>query len=250
MATYKTHGIILRSQNFQEADKILTILLSRFGKIKAIAKAIRKPKTKLSGFLEPNNFLFLQLAKGKTFDIITDARIENNFSNIRNNLSKTSQAFVLRELCDLLLGERHANYAALMLLKNCLGFINFYKHPSLILFFKLNLLKVIGFGPRLESCLFCGKRVSPNWFFSFKEGGIIDKNCQNRDSLCLPIDEKTIKLTRVLLSSPVTILLKIRSAEKEFKQLAPIADRFLEYISERESRAEKFYQIINHSQFK
>jgi len=67
---YKTEGIVLRSMDLGEADRVLTVLTPRLGKLRVIAKGIRRPRSRLGGGLEPFSDVHLVLAVGRTFDVV------------------------------------------------------------------------------------------------------------------------------------------------------------------------------------
>jgi len=143
---YKTEGIILKRKNFGEADKVLTIFTKHYGKIKVIAKGIRKITSKKAGTLELFNHCKLVLAKGKDLDIITEAQVINNFSSWRKNLNKVGVAWYFCELVDKLTAEEQANKDIFELLKNYLENLNQGNKPQFIRSFEEHLLNQLGFG--------------------------------------------------------------------------------------------------------
>ena len=124
MKTYKTEGIIIKRINFGEADRILTIFTKHYGKIKAIAKGIRKIKSRRAPHLELFNQTVLFLYKGKNLDIITEAQLVDSFSTLRKNLRKVAFAFGVCELVDQLTREGQKQLKAYELLKACLNDLN------------------------------------------------------------------------------------------------------------------------------
>jgi len=148
--TYKTEGIILKRRNFGEADKILTIFTKHYGKIKVIAKGIRKITSKKAGTLELFNHCKLILAKGRDLDIVTEAQVINNFSSWRRNLNKVGFAWYFCELVDKLTAEGQLNKDIFELLKNYLENINQKDTPQLIRSFEEHLLNKLGFGIPLQ----------------------------------------------------------------------------------------------------
>lgn len=105
MKNYKTEGIILKRTNFGEADKILTIYTRHFGKIKVLAKGIRKTTSRKSGHLELFNWAQICLAKGRNLDIITEAETVRSFRGWRKNLAKVGIAYHFCELVERLTVE-------------------------------------------------------------------------------------------------------------------------------------------------
>lgn len=99
----KTEGIILKKSDLGETDRLLTIYTKDFGKIKVLAKGVKKLNSKLRYHLEPLNYSYLILIEGKNFRIIKDAVLMDQFLNIRQDLKKTGVIFELMKLLDELI---------------------------------------------------------------------------------------------------------------------------------------------------
>ena len=97
MATIKTSGIVIRRINLGEADKILTILTRDRGKIRVVAKGVRRPKAKLAGFSDMFHYNDFILAEGRNLDIVTSATTVERFVTDGMELEKIG---VMYYLCD------------------------------------------------------------------------------------------------------------------------------------------------------
>ncbi|MFA6492884.1 MAG: DNA repair protein RecO, partial [Patescibacteria group bacterium] len=95
---YKTRGIILKRTNLNEADRILTIFTENNGRIKAVAKGIRKTLSKLAGHLELFCLTDFVIAEGRNLDTITAAETQKCFINLRGDLESTNVAYYLAEI--------------------------------------------------------------------------------------------------------------------------------------------------------
>lgn len=148
MSSYKTSGIIIKKLNFGEADRILTIYTQRHGKIKAIAKGVRRSLSRKGGNLNLFNLVSLFLAEGKNLDIITEVELINSFERLRNDLKHLSSAFYLCELIEEFTRENQASAGIYSLLKEGLEFLN-QNHvfeKDFFAQFQKNLLVETGFG--------------------------------------------------------------------------------------------------------
>lgn len=144
--SYKTEGIIIKRINFGEADKLLTLFSKHFGKIRLIAKGVRKIKSRKSGNIELFFQISLMAARGRSIDIITEVQPINTFKNFRKNLKKTSMAYYFCELVDRLTAEGQANKKVYDLLQSHLTNLNLAKNLPNIRDFEENLLINLGFG--------------------------------------------------------------------------------------------------------
>lgn len=149
--TYKTVGIVLNQKNFSEADRLLTIFSLHQGKLKLLAKGVRKLSSRKRGHLELFSHAKIVCAKGKNLDLITEAETVNNFPNLRGNLNRVRIAYLLCELVNDLTAENQEHEDVYNLLWLYLIQLNSTVAPkNLILNFEKSLLELLGFGlPRI-----------------------------------------------------------------------------------------------------
>jgi len=131
MKQYKIKGIIIKKKPFMEADKLLTIYSFERGKIRAVAKGARKPKSKFGGRLEIfsyNNFL---VNSGRNLDIISDAATINSFQKIKRDFELIKKGSYFLNMVDKITPFENPNMNLFILLKNVLLALeenkNFYK---------------------------------------------------------------------------------------------------------------------------
>lgn len=145
MRGYKTEGIVLKRFNFGETDRLLTIFTKHDGKIKAIAKGVRRLKSRKAGDLELFNQLRLVIAEGKNLDMITEVELVQSFSQLRQNLKKVVQAFQIVEALDKLTPEGEPNQRLFALLLASLTDLD-RGQEGIVLEFEIQLLRGLGFG--------------------------------------------------------------------------------------------------------
>lgn len=109
MRSYKTLALIIKRTNFSEADRILTIFTKDYGKIKVLAKGVRKITSKRGGNVELLNLAEITLHEGKNFDLLTEAQVISSFPDLRTNLIKIGLCYHLCEIVDGLCPERQEN---------------------------------------------------------------------------------------------------------------------------------------------
>src|SRR6185295_19423767 len=97
---YTTPAIVLRQRKLGDADKILTLYTANFGKVDAVAKGVRKSRSKLGGHVEPLTQATFLLAQGKTLDIVTQVEMIESFQVLRDDLDRLSRALYACELLD------------------------------------------------------------------------------------------------------------------------------------------------------
>lgn len=245
MSSYKTLGIVLSSINFGEADKILTILTERFGKVKVIAKGVRKIRSHLAGSLEPFMLLNLQLHEGKTFYIVTGAVIDEDFPNIHSDLRKTAKAFFLGELVDRFVAEDQIVPEIFELFQQALTFQEDNSRELILRAFELKIIEAAGFKPELFNCVHCkGKITAGQNFWDEVEGGVICGVCQAKFHHGKEITDDTIKLFRFIESNSFekTNILKVNKRIEI--EAANILAEYIRNILERELKSERFLKMV------
>lgn len=140
---YKTEGIILKRINFGEADRIITVFTAKHGKIKVLAKGVRRITSRRGPNIELFNLATLFVHKGKTFDILTEAITIDTFENIRKKLDLISLAYYVCELIDGLCAEHQPHPQVYELLTKTLNELD----HGLIQKFETTLLSELGFLP-------------------------------------------------------------------------------------------------------
>ncbi|MBI2036418.1 DNA repair protein RecO [Candidatus Microgenomates bacterium] len=146
MRSYKTEGIILKRTNFGEADRILTVFTKKYGKVKIMAKGVRRITSRRSPNIELFNLTTLYIHKGRTFDILTEAQVINTFPTIRKNLELVGLAYYVCELVDGLCAEHQPHAKVFDLLVNVLQELD----NGVIANFEQELLQELGFLPRRQ----------------------------------------------------------------------------------------------------
>lgn len=245
MNSFKTQGIVLKRMNFGEADRILTILTERFGKIKAIARGVRKGKSKLAGHLEPFMFLDLQLHEGKTFYTVTGSVIGAEFSSIHSDLKKTSQAFYLAELVDKFMPEHQKTDEVFNLFSKALGYLDKNERGFLLRIFELKIIEASGFHPELYECVHCkNKLIEGENFWDAVEGGVVCGNCQAKTHHGREISNQLIKLFRLIEKSDFSILERLNIAKSLENEAENILSAYIESVLEKDVKSRGFMKMV------
>ncbi len=235
---YKTKGIILKRTNLGEADRILTILTESRGKIKAVAKGVRKTLSKLAGHLELFCYVNLVIAEGKNLDIITAAEIKKCFIKLRGDLKKTNIAYYLAEIIEQMTAENEKHPEIFDLLTQVLEHLNNGQDKLLLVYFEINFLAESGFKPELSHCISCqNKVIAGENYFSLSEGGIVCPKCKNHD---IRISDSAVKVLRLFLEHRISVIQKIKTDKILTDEIENLSNRYLKYIHQKEFKSERF----------
>lgn len=214
MAVYQTTGIVIGRTNFGEADRIVRLMTDTHGKISTVAKGVRKIKSRSAGHLELLGEVNVMLAEGKNLDIITSARLSWYPHELAADYLRLERAFTFATMIDRLLEEHQTQPEIYALLAEGLRALNDgLDGPLIELWFKLRLLKGLGYQPELAACSICGESGGEvEYFFSPERGGILDETCRTATSRAMP--RETVKLWRLILTQPSTTIAKVSGAPK------------------------------------
>ena len=238
MASNKTMGIVLRGTNFGEADKILTVLTERFGKIKVMAKGVRKIRSHLAGALEPFVLSDLMLHEGKTFQIVAGAAIVNSFPSLHTDLKGISKAFYVGEIADKLVPENQKLPEIFDLLKIVFESLEAEASSLVIRAFELKIMIASGFQPELYSCVHCKAKVKPgNNYWDGVEGGLICEECQRRERHGREISDEAIKLLRFFEKRTFEESTRLVVKSEASKEVETVLGDYLTQVLERELKS-------------
>jgi DNA repair protein RecO (recombination protein O) len=178
MPPYKEQGIVLRSVKLGEADKIVTILTQGSGKVRAVAKGVRKTTSRFGARLEPLTHVSLMLYRGRgALDTVTQAEIVAPHRHIREDLSLFAAAETMVEAADKVAEEHERNVPLVVLLLNGLRALDAgpADPASVAESFLLKMLSLSGFHPALTACAVCGSADVRLW--SAGLGGAVCAGC-------------------------------------------------------------------------
>ncbi|MBN1663204.1 MAG: DNA repair protein RecO [Deltaproteobacteria bacterium] len=227
--THKNAAIVLKTLDYGESDRIVTLYTADFGKIKGIAKGARRSRKRFANTLEPFScaaFLFSKRGDN-TLAFLEDSDNINHYPAIRADLEKTLLASYLVDLTDQFTLEGKTNKDLFSLIIDFLGLMDAGEvSDALMRFFEMRLLKYSGYEPVLDHCTICRQPVESMAAcrFSFAAGGISCNSCYNNSGDCLPVSLGTVKT--LLMGKDMEpaqihrLSLSIRSAEESRQMLA------------------------------
>jgi DNA repair protein RecO (recombination protein O) len=178
MPLYKEQGIVLRAVKLGEADKIVSILTQGSGKIRAVAKGIRRTNSKFGARLEPMTHVSLLLYQGRNLDTVTQAEIVHPFRAVRSEFDLIAAGETMLEAADKVAEEHERNVRLfLLLLAGLRSLEDRPNDPAAVAeSFLLKLLSLSGFHPSLSACAVCGD-PGPHDRFSAAQGGVVCDDC-------------------------------------------------------------------------
>jgi DNA repair protein RecO (recombination protein O) len=228
---YNDRAVVLRTMQLGEADRIVTLMTEDHGRVRAVAKGIRRTTSKFGSRLEPTTHVSLQLYAGKELDTITQAETIAHMGNVREDLHRFSRANVMLETVDQVSPEKEPNAALYRMLVGALVALDRDDAPLVLAGFLLKLLALEGFQPQLDVCVACGS-ASDLVAFDVDDGGL---RCAN-DRRGVAVDHEAIFLMRQVLGGELAAALR-EPASAATAEAETIAVGLVEHHIERRLRA-------------
>jgi DNA repair protein RecO (recombination protein O) len=200
---YRTEAVVLKGYDFGEADRILTFYTPHVGKLRAIAKGVRRTKSRKAGHLDLFMRSSLLLARGRQLDIVTQAETIESFREMRDDLMRSTYCHYVAELVDAFTGENLANQPVYDLTVTTFRRLATAQDLALaVRSFELQLLGMTGYRPQLRRCLACDSVIEPRINrFSARMGGVLCPDCTAADTAAPAISVSALKLMRHLQSN-------------------------------------------------
>ena len=210
MAVYKSRGIVLRSIRFGEADRILDLYTQDAGLISAIAKGIRRTKSRFGARLEPLSCVDFVAYHGRTLDTLTQAEVLRSFHGVREDLARFEAAAGMVGSVRALSGGDEADRRVFNLLYNGLDALESRDtgFEAVEAAFGLKLSILAGYAPQLDHCLGCDTNLdeaAEPLYFAPDHGGVLCPDCRTTPGTgdSFPLPPRTLDTLRVLIENPI-----------------------------------------------
>jgi len=233
--SFRVEAVVLHHRDWGEADRFLRLYTLEMGKISAIAKGARKPRSRKAGHLEPFTRVSLQLASGRDLFIVTQAETQDAYLPVRENFLLTNFAAYVVEVVDRFTFEEEENRAIFRLLIDTLARLCTPANPDMVVrYYELRLLDLIGFRPQLFECASCGKTIqAEDQYFSAELGGALCPNCGPKRSGSRSISLQALKYLRHFQRSSYADASKAPLTATLNREMEALMNYYLTYLLER-----------------
>ncbi len=231
VSLYREQGIVLRTLRLGEADRIITFVTQAHGKVRAVAKGVRKTKSRFGARLEPLTHVSLLLYEGRELDVVTQAETVDHFRAIREDLHRMSRATSMLEAVDQLAQEREPSPRLYQMLLGALRALAAHDADLILAAFFWKLLSLEGAHPVLERCASCGREEALE-AFDHTEGGVLCRSCRRG----VPISPLALDILRRILGGDLAGVLA-EPAGPATREVEHLATRSLEHHLERRLRS-------------
>ncbi len=244
---YVTTAIVLSRFDYGEADRVLTLLTPGGGKLKAIAKGIRRPTSRIGGSLEPFAELELVMARGRTWDVITQVSVGHAWLRMRDSLEGAATAWYLAELTDRSVEERHAAESLYGLLRRGYELLDAGMAPARVArWFEVHLADELGMRPEVDRCVECDRVLEADERFRWVPplGGVLCERCPGPPHDRAGLSLEGLKLLKAYGRLDAEALAGLRLAEVAEREVETAMREFLRIALERDARSLAFLDEV------
>ena len=245
--TYTTDGVVVRVLDLGEADRIITLVTPVHGLVRGVAKAARKPGSKLGGHLDLLRHVSVSVRETRTLHGLSQVSTVNGFRGLRDDLEKFSRASYVSEMAERFSVEGGSNQSLFRLLTQVLGLLEKTANPEMVVhYFEMRLLQLSGFAPELSRCVETGVELQPgDHLYSPDRGGLVSSESRPvGETALLPASLNTIKLLRFLARADAEQADKMSVSEDKNRQLSRILRAQVHYVLDRGLRSEAFMDEV------
>lgn len=231
MTLYRDKGIVLRSYKLGESDRIVVVMTENYGKVRAVAKGIRKTKSKIGARLEPLSHVDIQLYRGRDLDTVSQVDLIDSSSRLHNKLDKLTQGMSMLEAVDQIAEDREPSPHLYRMLLGALNTLMEQESPVMLAAFYWKLLAAEGVRPQVNSCVGCDAREELVAFDIF-HGGVQCRACRTGVSISVT----ALELLQQVLGGQLMNALAQPESPASF-EVSQLATQAMEHHIERRLRS-------------
>jgi DNA repair protein RecO (recombination protein O) len=228
---YADRGVVLRTYRLGEADRIVVVLTEGHGKVRAVAKGVRKTKSRFGARLEPTSHVSLLLYEGRELDVVTQADSIDHHPVVRADLSRLAKATAVLEAVDHVAQDREPVPDLYRMVVGALRALERQDSPLLVPAFYWKVLAADGVAPMVDACARCGA-TGDLAAFDLSEGGVLCRACRSGS----PISAGALRLLRRVLLGELNAALA-EPAGPPTRELDVLATKAFEAHVERRLKA-------------
>ncbi len=248
--SFRTQAIILKRFDLGEADRLLTVLTPRHGKVEVIAKGARKLTSTKTGHVELFTRADMLIHRGRDLGIVVQAEMSVPYLELRDDLTLGAYAGYTAELADRFTSSGDDDTQQLFtLLDETLHRICTETDARLALrYYELHLLDIVGFRPELNECVIGHETIQPeDQFFSYAEGGVVCPREAALGTSFAPLPLLTLKLLRHMQRSPYAGVKALNVDLSLHDDLERIMQGYITFILERRLQSADFIRRLRYS---
>lgn len=196
-----SEAVVLKSQDYKEDDKIITIFGEKTGKLRAVVKGVKKSNSKLRGAVQGFSVTDLTFTKGKVMPIVIAGEVVKSFNGAADDYTKVNYACILSEFVDKAMPEGEINETIYELLKRGIRIISENNPWSGCMGILLRIIDHLGYAAEYQACVFCGRDLAAEENVYYHADGLVCAECaQASGEMCSELSRESGSVLRALQS--------------------------------------------------
>jgi DNA repair protein RecO (recombination protein O) len=241
----KCEGIVIRSTDYGETNKIVTLYTREWGKIGVMARGAKKPNSRLSSITQLFTHGYFLVQRGSGLGTVQQGETITSLRSIGEDIFLTAYASYIVELTDKCTEEKKPNPFHFELLFQTLNYLNEGYDPDVMMnIYEMKMLNVMGLYPVLNQCSVCGS-TDGHFSFSIREGGFICHRCLGKDPYHFKLSPAAVKLLRVFYFFDLSRLGNISIKDETKAELKKIISAYYEEYSGLHLKTKKFLNSMD-----
>lgn len=241
----KCEGIVIRTTDYGETNKVVTLYTREWGKVGVMARGAKKPNSRLSSITQLFTHGYFLVQKGSGLGSVQQGEMISSFRSIAEDIFLTAYASYIVELTDKCTDDRKPNPFHFELLYQTLNYMNEGYDPDILMnIYEMKMLNVMGLYPTLNQCSVCGS-TDGHFSFSIREGGFICHRCLERDAYHLKLSPAAVKLLRIFYYFDLSRLGNISVKSETKAELKKVISTYYEEYSGLHLKTKKFLNSMD-----
>ncbi|MEK4662453.1 DNA repair protein RecO [Priestia sp. FSL H7-0729] len=228
---YRVEGIVIRSMDYGEGNKIITLCTESGGKVGVLVRGAKKPKSRHAALVQPFTYGQYVYFRNTGLGTLNAGEIVESYHELREDLIKASYASYACELLDRVLQDEETGTFWFKQLKACLQALKEEKDPVVITsLYEMKILQAAGYGPQFDECISCNQeRPDEQLFISPRLGGVLCRACKHFDPPAMSVSPKALKLLRVFAQLDLQRLGNISVSESTRDEIKKLMRAFMDH---------------------
>jgi DNA repair protein RecO (recombination protein O) len=236
----KAEGVVIRTMDYGETNKIINIYTRESGKIGLMARGAKKTKSRLSAVSQLFTYGHYLFFKGSGLGTLRQGEIIESFRALRSDLFRTSYTAVVIELLDKVTEEGKPDPFLFEIVYQTLHYIDEgIDAEVLMMIFEVKMLPVIGIRPKLDECVNCGRNERP-FAFSAVEGGLLCLRCLHVDERHRKLSDRAVYLLRLFTGVDLHRLGKVSLKPETKRELKTVISEYYDEYSGVRLKSKRF----------
>ena len=241
----KCEGIVIRTTDYGETNKIVTLYTREWGKVGAMARGAKKPNSRLSSITQLFTHGYFLINRGSGLGSMQQGETATSLRSIGEDIFLTAYASYIVELTDKCTEEKKPNPYHFELLYQTLNYLNEGYDPDILMnIYEMKMLNVLGLNPILNQCSICGN-TDGLFSFSIREGGLICHRCLDKDPYHYKLSPSAVKLIRLFYYFDLSRLGNISVKAETKAELKNVITSYYEEYSGLHLKTKKFLNSMD-----